>query len=785
MKRRGSAQLPNPFAVDGGIMRSLGQAAPEVFSLVHHVQLNDPAWRDQMLQRLVLGVLWHADAPLDRASLTQRMSSLFGIEPRHGEMESTLSRLTSQELVVTSDLRISLTPRGRERLGGDLARGEEIDRRVRERFAAVFQKYAVEFATPDFWERLQSELLIPLVASIGARTYQLVVGEGTPMQENVSVHRFLQTLSPSVQPAVRDAIRAFVDPADDAMRAYLLRMMNAYFVIEGCAMSQESLGALAAKFQTKPNFTVFVDTNFILSRLGMHSDEARDAAERLVALVESVADHANVKLAVLPPTVDETCSAIQLESSQLGGQRWTPKLALAALKTASLGDLGRHFATECVRTQQTMRPSDYFAPYISTPIATLRSQGLTLHNASFEAYEDRADVNDDVERLFRLQQKTGKRSKSRAQIRHDMLLWHYTRDRRAARVDSPLDAAYWVLTEDFSLVGFDEAKRRKDPSEHPVPICVHPLTLLQMLQFWAGRSPALEDAMLSSLRLSFLFQDFDAHAERVTLKIIDQLAMIESVQRLPQEVIVNTLVSDAIRARVDKASDAAQEARVVRDALVAEFQDLERRLNEVSSERDQLKNRVESAEHSKVRAELDLAAAEDHNKQLATAVREKAAAAAIEQKARVDAETARATIARDLDDLKEKVAVIDQERSEAAALARTKAVRSSYVLRYLVGGFVLTCGAIGIAVSACSRGREALLGAQAYPNAWKIYAGLGTGIALCTYIEIAARRVAREPALSSWRLGRRIVEWRSKFIGVVVGGVIINLLSNLIAWAVT
>ncbi|HXG70826.1 MAG TPA: hypothetical protein VNJ04_09480, partial [Gemmatimonadaceae bacterium] len=60
-----------------------------------------------------------------------------------------------------------------------------------------------------------------------------------------------------------------------------------------------------------------------------------------------------------------------------------------------------------------------------------------------------------------------------------------------------LDASFWIATVDYRFLNFDSRKRR--PKRDPIPICVHPTVLIQMLQFWLPRTAELEAALFESL----------------------------------------------------------------------------------------------------------------------------------------------------------------------------------------------------------------------------------------------------------------------------------------------
>ena len=86
---------------------------------------------------------------------------------------------------------------------------------------------------------------------------------------------------------------------------------------------------------------------------------------------------------------------------------------------------------------------------------------------------------------------------------HDSILWHFVHDRRPAVFESPLEASLWVVTNDYRLINFDKKRRRAENSA--AGVCIHPAELVQMLRLWEPRSTDMEQALMSGLRLPFMF----------------------------------------------------------------------------------------------------------------------------------------------------------------------------------------------------------------------------------------------------------------------------------------
>jgi len=330
--------------------------------------------------------------------------------------------------------------------------------------------------------------------------------------------------------------------------------------------------------QLTPSFTVFVDTNVLFSVLGLDESPSNEAALLLMALIDKLAARANIKLFMLPPTVEEAKRVLRASRDSLQSLRVTANVAEAALGMGLTG-IGRTFIEECRKSSSTLSAQDYFGPYISDLVSVARSKGVDVFNASLDDYRSNQHVVDDMsEQLNYEAQRFPNRPKNYGPLLHDMILWHFVRDKRPTYIESPLEAKYWIVTNDRRFCRFDAAKSRR--LGNTVPVCVHPSTLTQMLQFWLPRSTEFEQALLGTIRMPLLLQEFDAQAEQVTLRIIEALGRFEEVGDIPTEAIASILVNKALRQRIPGATESEERIQLVRDTLIEEGIKLREELTE-------------------------------------------------------------------------------------------------------------------------------------------------------------------------------------------------------------
>jgi hypothetical protein len=254
--------------------------------------------------------------------------------------------------------------------------------------------------------------------------------------------------------------------------------------------------------------------------------------------------------------------------NQLGQLRLTPYLAEASLDSGMSGVVKKYF--DVVKRDKIVVSAEvYFGPYIKNLISILRTKNVDLFNEGVDKYKkDQRVIDDMLSQLEFEKDRPVQFPKGYEQWEHDIMLWHFVRDKRPRIIESPLEAIYWIVTIDFKFLGFDAYKKKQ--LNEAFQICVHPSTLVQMLQLWIPRTEQFEVAMLSSLRLPFLFKEFDSASERATLHILEVLGRFENVGDLSKETIAATLMNDALRQKLSAESDITKQVELVKETLIEE-----------------------------------------------------------------------------------------------------------------------------------------------------------------------------------------------------------------------
>ena len=566
------------------------QLGPEIVALVHHVELNKAGWWKKSLEKLLVSVLW-LSGDLSTAEVRDSLRSTFGVDTDLSGVEDRLAALHREGKVHGgSGGSWRLARECVEALEAQVAEADRIVEGASDRFKQLVRESCPELDPAETWAVFDREFLLPFIRKMGARTYELVSGKALNVPESADFREFLDRYPERQRVGVRDAAVAFLDPRDLATRAYVLRLLNGWFALQAANFDAATLKRLERSQSTRPGFVVFVDTNFLFSILGLHENPSNEAAERLMWLASELKGRVDLRFYVAPTTVDEARGVLDWVAQDARGMNLGRNLAVAAEETGDIGGILLKYLEESKKAGRTLDIDEYFGPYRENLVAIVRGKQVDLFNERMDDYTMRADVVDDVNDQLAFEKSLpSRRRKTYEALLHDMMLWHLAKDKRPAIVESLLDARYWIVTVDFRFIAFDSFKRR---GLDQLPICVHPGSLIQALQFWVPRSDELEAALADSFRLPLLAGNFDAAAERVTMAILRALSRFEDIEDLSEQTIGAILMNEALRQKLGSEPNVERQVELVREAVIEEFSRLKGELGQAQAELERLQQEV-------------------------------------------------------------------------------------------------------------------------------------------------------------------------------------------------
>ena len=705
--------------------------------------------------------------PCESEDLRSSLNSDFGVAVDDGAFGQSVKRLlSSRSLVEIGTGRIKLSERAAEKANRTISENQSVEQRVTERFRTIVQQEAQTLDPDDCWRSFCDDCLDPLVSELGAHTYELIAGPIGDRLNVRSIAGYIGTYPDDVQAAVRHSIDRFLDPGDSDVRSFVLGRLHSHFLTLAASLSEPSLAVLASKTKSNLQLKLFLDTNFLFSVLRLHDNPDNQVAQDLFRLLADVKNHVESRLYVFPPTVDEVTRTLSAVHEDLLGLEVTPRLGRIATNTpiGQGSGISAQFLRAAAGATHRLTAEEYFSPYLTNLLAVLNGKGLNLYNENVEPLTTSQVVVDDILAQQEAQKsRPPERRKSYESLRHDVALWHFVSQKRSVSVDSPLDAAFWVVTVDYRLIRFDKHKTRQRGAAS-VPICVHPAALIQMLQLWLPRTAQFDAAMLQCVR-ALLPRPADTDVETVTLKILRTLSRFEDVDDLPEETVTSVFLNRALRARMETTDVADKQTALVREALVGELAVAEGKLSEEKDVRSAVEGKL--SEEKNVRSAVEGELSEERNVRSAVEDDLRAAqsrAAELEQKAR-KGQTSLQAVQLELQREQES----RQKLEARLARFEERLPRGSFLVVA-----ILLLGLFGAVMRPGARMMGDLIGHQ----------GLGTMMSmamllLALWTLVVDQIGQRIGAISTWgpfNLFHRAKTWLFGVLGVIAAGLLTNFI---------
>ena len=414
--------------------------SPELLSLVQHVELSKTGWHQRGMGRLVLGALWLSGRPLTKGEIIESLAKDFSIMPPI-DLQPILADLKKRKLLLDLPNRtVKLTDAYASSLGADLTATEAAEQDARTMFSEILARHSLADDVLS-WNVFVSDLLGPLIRTIGAATYNLLTGEppdyGSPL-----FRHFLGRHTQETQTSIRSAITDFLDPKSVVARAYVLRLLNAHFFLASGNLPAGTLQAITEKAKTRIYFNFVLDTNALFSVLDLHDNPSNEAVRALISLLASITPTVAVKYYVLPTTLEEARGVLTGARDHARALDIGPRLARSTLGLHHLSSVLSRFLHRAEGAGKRLDADSYFTPYIDNLLHILRDQHIELLNIDVKPLGTRQDVIDDISQRKTALERRGV-PHTYEQIRHDVILLHCVSDRRPPDASSSFLMASW------------------------------------------------------------------------------------------------------------------------------------------------------------------------------------------------------------------------------------------------------------------------------------------------------------------------------------------------------
>ncbi|KRP41114.1 hypothetical protein [Pseudomonas poae] len=281
------------------------QLSPDIVALIHHVELNESGWWKKGVSQIVKGVLWkNHGAALGLNALHDAIrAEAPGALGSDDELERQLNNLRDQGTVsILPGPAYKLTERAFNDLSVQAAAAHAEQDACEADFIVTCREHCPTLDPNLVWKDF-TEALSRAIRVSGANLFRLLVG-GKLQNDFDWLHNLFHKVDADNREGLRKVLMFFFNPGNQVCRSQILRFMTAYFFAEATRLNPETLAAINQARKVK-TIKVVLDTNFLFSVLQLHDNPADAAALSLVDLAHKSNGKLDIKLYVLPSTLEE------------------------------------------------------------------------------------------------------------------------------------------------------------------------------------------------------------------------------------------------------------------------------------------------------------------------------------------------------------------------------------------------------------------------------------------------------------------------------------------------
>ena len=337
--------------------------SPAIVALIHHTELNRSGWFEAYKKHAISTLFWLENTDLSPQDIIDKQTYV-GITGLSSPETSAafLSELCDENVLIKiNEGQYRLTESSFHEVGKLISAAKTLEQAVIANFCEIVERDFDNLSFPNtthFWIQFHDDFLLPMVEFFGARTYEILTGKTTDIDQAPFAQLFLSTFSTDVRPYVRRIIEAFLDPSNFEFRAYTLRLLNNSFFLIANRYRREHLETLYGGAK-RPVIRCLLDTNFLYSILELHDNPSNDAANALLTTIERAKKYIDVRLYVFPPTVDELKRSLIAQEESLS-QLLVSKTLHAAVSDGAVSGVVLKFFTASGRTGYTLSAKDLF-----------------------------------------------------------------------------------------------------------------------------------------------------------------------------------------------------------------------------------------------------------------------------------------------------------------------------------------------------------------------------------------------------------------------------------------
>jgi hypothetical protein len=711
----------------------MNRLTSDVKSLIHYVELSKLGWHEKAIEIIVLSVLFRSNRALELEGIESALhDEIPGYTLSNAELSIILQRLIGSQKVIPIQGAFKITEKERGTIQDGIHFAQTEEERIESKYNELI-KDLKEIPNID-WDNFKEKFLDPIELELGARLYELLSSKELNITNTNTYIKFFVDVPKDRRPELSEKIVSFFDPNDIDIRSYIFRSINAVFLIKASSLSKDEIDAVMSRVKKPVSFSIYVDTNFLFSLIGIHKNPADDVADAFASMKDEIQKRIKIRTYVLSITLEEARHTINSYESKLNGFILTPEIAHLLSESASnFSGITIKYIEEAVNSRTRLSPKDYFRPYRENLIDICRSKGIEpINDGLLDQLRTDQKVIDDI---YDPNSKELISKKPYEVLLHDTVFWHFINRKRESTYRTPIEAESWIVTLDYGFMVFD---RKKANGRNKIPICIHPTALIQLLQLWVPRTRKLEEAMVCAIK-PMIPAFVDSSAEESAIKVISTINRFENSDDIPIETINAIYLNESIRSRVLHAKEIEDQIAIVKEALIGELKKAHELLREKISEKSELEQQIEQGAKNAEEKEREI---ENRDEQLV----------------------------QKLDEAQKRIKELEDNAKNIEDKQENTKIRSIY-------SFCLFCSIVGISIITKKFLIDNFPAFQINVSIFTIIASYIVGglitIGIFEFIGTRLRRV------KNWRLFQLIKKWRILLwaaIIVLVGGIFTSAL---------
>jgi hypothetical protein len=571
-------------------------------ALMHNIKLNEVNWQTKFIANQIQTAFMLKEDHCFEDSVEIKnfliKESITEVEILNTEIQSVLDVLIQTKKIEPNRFDNSLIMREEEinRLEDDTNKWLKLEEDVKKEWIDyIGSKYQItDTAEPNFmWQQLAEQFLPRVLLKHGAETTRIIYKSeelpGTIFPLTSILEESIKPLPERLQQIAQIEFPLFFNPSLDNRRKYLTGILSCAFDQYSIAIPKDCL----ADIYSTTNFvlTLFLDTNFIFSLLELHEHHLNEAVRELWIALNKISamtkGRITIKLRYTPDTEHEFIKVLEGYTEYFGHSVPSKSVAKAAIKSKQIQTLHITYFRKIVESNLQITMNEFLSPFIKGLRHILKEKGIEIYQDNeFDRIRNTQEVIDDIhnqEEYF----KKSEKERTWDSIQHDVRLWHYI---NVLRKGIPSNASffqkkYFILTCDYSFLGFDRHKHRNESDDI---YCLLPTQFMQILGFLVPRTDDFEKAFLHSLRMP-VAKPFDETVEKVSLNIIKAMSVYND---FPEQVALEILRDDSVREHVKHVKDPEEIRTIIEQTISLELEEERRKHKEDITRMDAEKERA-------------------------------------------------------------------------------------------------------------------------------------------------------------------------------------------------